>query len=403
MRYLKADFIFPISSAAIKNGIVVVNKDGSIVDLLDELHPNYGVALAKSVHYSGFICPGFINTHCHLELSYLKEKIDENTGLDVFIKQIEQVRKNTDPKIIVQKAIEAEEEMLNNGTVAVGDISNSNISFEIKNKKKLHYHTFIEAYAFHPERADAAWEKALGFYNEYVDSFNDNMLVSIVPHAPYSVSKKLLDFINIFAKENNSILSIHNQENKDEDLLFREKRGSILERLKSFGIDTSFFNATGKSALPSIIYHLKDAKKVLLVHNTYTTKEDLAWLQKNKKNLPELFWCFCPNANKYIENRIPNIEIFLTQEKNLTIGTDSYASNWALSVLDELKTISNVFPKISIDSLLTWATANGAKFLGIEHTFGSIEKNKKPGLLWIKNVDVENRKLLNESSSERII
>jgi cytosine/adenosine deaminase-related metal-dependent hydrolase len=93
-----------------------------------------------------------------------------------------------------------------------------------------------------------------------------------------------------------------------------------------------------------------------------------------------LFWCFCVNANLYIENKTPNVNLFTSNNCAITLGTDSYASNWSLSIFDEIKTLYKHFPQIEWNDLLTYATLNGAKFLGIENKFGSIEKGKTPGL-----------------------
>ncbi|HRP60104.1 MAG TPA: amidohydrolase family protein, partial [Vicingus sp.] len=81
---------------------------------------------------------------------------------------------------------------------------------------------------------------------------------------------------------------------------------------------------------------------------------------------------------QYIEGRQPNYHLFLNEK--CTIGTDSLASNWSLSILDELKTISNNSPNIELEKLIKWATINGAEFLGIDNQYGSIEKGKKPGI-----------------------
>ena len=125
-----------------------------------------------------------------------------------------------------------------------------------------------------------------------------------------------------------------------------------------------------------------------MVHNTFTTKEDIEWAnsQLSVSNSPILFWCTCPNANKFIENKLPNYNYFIEENVRVTIGTDSLASNWSLSILDELKTISKHYPQISLQTLLLWATKNGADFLGFNQ-LGTIEKDKKPGLNLLKNID----------------
>lgn len=70
----------------------------------------------------------------------------------------------------------------------------------------------------------------------------------------------------------------------------------------------------------------------------------------------------------------------------MTIGTDSLASNYSLSILDELKTITKYYPQIPLQTLLLWATKNGAEFLGYTQ-LGTIEKGKRPGLNLLKHVE----------------
>ncbi len=366
MRYLTADIIYPISSSPVKGKVVVVDDKGTISDLVEEKD----IDPSKIERLKGSICPGFVNTHCHLELSYMKGKIQSGGGLHHFIKEVEKLKKPGDDE--VQQAIrDADAEMKNKGIVAVGDICNTSNTFAFKNSSPIYYHNFMEVYAFAEDRAEAAFEKGVKLQRE---SRNNS---SVTPHAPYSASQKLLKLISEHAKKNNSVLTIHNQETADENLFFLEKRGSILDRLNYFGIDTSHWKAPGKTSLQYTLPQLPSGNKTLLVHNTFTSKGDISFANSFNKNL---YWCFCPNANLYIENQLPNIHAFIDSNCQMTLGTDSYASNWSLSILDEIKALQKNFPKVALEEFLKWATLNGAKFLGIENTFGSLEKNKKPGL-----------------------
>ena len=374
MQFITADKIYTINSTPNKNTVIVVDDNGLIVDLLDEKD----IDALKIKRYDGFICPGFVNTHCHLELSFMKGKIEAGKGLHTFIKEVESLKKPNDEEVF--EAIKtADEEMYNNGIVAVGDISNTANTFNYKTKSKLYYHNFLEIYAFDETRADAAFERGLNLQNVLKTFLGDTTQrqSSITPHAPYSASIKLLNLFSEYAHKHNSILTIHNQETEDENLFFKGKKGSILERLKSFNIPTDNWQAPGKSSLQATLPHLPANNKLQLVHNTFTNQDDILFANKYNKNL---FWCFCVNANLYIENKIPNVNLFTSNNCTITLGTDSYASNWSLSIFDEMKTLRKHFPQIDWNDLLTYATLNGAKFLDIENKFGSIEKGKTPGL-----------------------
>lgn len=384
MRKLSADYIFTGVGQPLKNGVITIDKQGHILDV------SAGSTDLDIEIFEGVICPGFINTHCHLELSHMRSVLEEKSGMANFIRGILSKRGHASAEQIQQALIAAEQEMINNGIVAVGDISNTRDTFEQKAKGKLYYHTFVEIFNSDPAKAAVVFENGLTLEKDLNSAGQVKSNASIVPHAPYTMSKELLMLINDYAGKNKSTISIHNQESQGEEDLFLTKSGDMYELFLEIGMDLSSFHPTGLNALRSTFPFLTRAAKVLLVHNTLTSIQDIYWaeelLRKMSGGNGELFWCTCPNANLYIENKLPNYEYFIEMESKVTIGTDSLASNWTLSVLDELKTISKHNPAIPLEILLTWATKNGAEFLGL-NALGTIEKGKQPGLNLLKNLD----------------
>lgn len=389
MKKVSADYIYPGNIPPVKNGVVVYNNDGEIIDLLN---PETDEIIWSEVEkFEGIICPGFINTHCHLELSHLKGKVGENTQLHGFVKEIISIRDSSSNEEKLEAIRIAEQEMFNNGIVAVGDISNGTSTFSFKEKSKLKYHTFVEVFGSDPKIANEAFEHSKTVFNAYFDKKR----ASITPHATYSVSNNLVELINSHAIENNSLISIHNQETESENTYFKEGKGEMFDFLDIAKKTNNQFKPTGKNALPSFLDKFKSLQKILLVHNTFTEEEDVEWA---KKYNTEIYWCFCPNANQYIERKQPNYSLF--KHEKCTIGTDSLASNWSLSILDELKTISKKDPSIPLSTLIKWATYNGAQYLGFNR-LGAIEKGMTPGLNLISNIDGTN--LVSTSTVKKII
>jgi cytosine/adenosine deaminase-related metal-dependent hydrolase len=392
MRKITADFIFPISSPPLKNGVLLLEDDGCIVGVFEEAaFENTTLEV-----YKGIVCPGFVNTHCHLELSHLEGKLLPHQGLDAFIKDVVKLNQETEEAAMEK----AEKNMIEQGIVAVGDISNGPASFELKNKGNLRYHTFIEVLGFHPDKAVGAFDRAQQLYQDLKNKLPKGHGVSISPHAPYSASIKLLEKIGAFAKLHGGPLTIHNQENEEENKLFQKKEGRILERFKDFGIDVSAWEPTGMNSLMSSLQYLPSEVPLQLVHNTVTNAEDIRQAMHFHKNL---FWCFCPGANLYIENRLPDFDLFIKAKGQITIGTDSLASNTFLSILEELKIISFKAPLIALETLLKWATLNGAAFLGFEKELGSFEKGKKPGVNLIENLLPDTYCLGAQSSVRKLV
>jgi cytosine/adenosine deaminase-related metal-dependent hydrolase len=194
-------------------------------------------------------------------------------------------------------------------------------------------------------------------------------------------------------------ISMHNQETMDENEFFEKKSGSFLGMYERTKVSLDFFEATGLSSLQSVLPYFKKAARIILVHNSFTSKEDIHAVQKE---MPNSFWCLCPNANQYIEKTMPPIELLRASGAEIVIGTDSYASNWSLNIIDELKTIQKHNPSIPLSEMLGWATINGARALQMEAGLGSFEKGKKPGVVLIEGVH-SNGQLENKSISKRII
>ncbi len=271
--------------------------------------------------------------------------------------------------------------MYDNGIVAVGDISNSNATVALKAKSKIYYHTFVETFGFTPDKAEAVFNKALALANEFKPQ-----PCSVTPHAPYSVSKELFKLIKKYcdSNANKNLISIHNQECEDENKFYRYKLGSFNDLYAQFGIDISYFKPQARNSLQSVIPLLTAKQDILLVHNTCTNLKDIYFIKRFDRRI---HWCFCPNANLYIEGTLPKVELFLDQGFNITLGTDSLASNNKLCILSEMYTLQNKFPKLTIQRLLKWATINGATYLGIDKEKGTLEAGKTPGLNLITGLD----------------
>jgi cytosine/adenosine deaminase-related metal-dependent hydrolase len=343
----------------------------------------------------GLLFPGFINAHCHLELSHLKGITQTGTGLIDFIAQV--IKNRNHSQEIIQEAIVREEQnMLERGIVAVGDISNTTDTFIQKQKSRLHYYTFVEYFDLFQE---ADTNKILQQYDAVFDSLKADTFnkKSKVPHAPYSVSQKLFDALKNSC--DHLTISIHNQETPPENELFLSKRGGFISFYERIGFSAKDIPVFG---MPSIYYaleYLKKENRNLFVHNTLTTIDDINAAHA-RLGREQVFWATCPNANLYIENRLPEYKKFMEAHATVCIGTDSLTSNWQLNILEEMKTILKYQSYLDFESVLQWATINGAKALGFENELGSIEVGKIPGLVWIQ--DMENNKLTDKSIAVKL-
>ncbi len=368
--FITADWIFPVIAGPIQNGVLEIAVDGTIKQVLtaDEAKSK-GIENIK--HYAGVLVPGLINTHCHLELSHLRGKIAEKTGLTDFIKAILAFREQPEEEVVAAMQA-ADQEMYDNGIVAVGDISNLLISRSVKLNSKLYYQTFVELFGFN-RPSEPIIAAGMQLRNDFAP-----LKATIVPHAPYSVSSALFAAIKAVTTAG-EVMSIHNQETMGENELFEKGTGTFADFFEAVGIVQNEAHNSGQNSLAYHLPQLPTDVNTLLVHNTFTAKADIDFA---KQQHPKLYWCLCPNANLYIENNLPAVDLFKNEELKITLGTDSLASNNQLNILAEMQTLQ-AHKGISFAESLKWATLNGAEFLGIADQYGSLTVGKKPGIVCI--------------------
>jgi cytosine/adenosine deaminase-related metal-dependent hydrolase len=373
-RKFTADYLFTGNQLLDNSYVLVADEKGTIQAVLPAAEAGDGAE-----PLTGILCPGFINAHCHLELSHLKGKVPAGTGMIDFLLAV-MGQRSFPPDQVMQGIADGEQAMLQNGIVAVGDICNTADTVGQKSGRRLYYHNFIETMGFVAATAGDRFNTATGVLEKFraIQEPGSNNS-SIVPHAPYSVSPALFELIT--SMEGNYLLSLHNQESQAEEAFFRTGGGDLHRLYEALKLDISFYQASGKSSLQTCLPYFKSPQSLLLVHDVMTSEEDLQYIQSAGTALPQLYFCLCPNANLYIANGLPAIDLLRSYGSTLVLGTDSLASNHQLSILAEVKTLQEHYPAIPLAELLQWATLNGAKALGIQNHFGSFEEGKTPGIL----------------------
>jgi cytosine/adenosine deaminase-related metal-dependent hydrolase len=390
-RKFKADYLFLGDRMASPDSVLITTGEGIVQAVVPGSEAGEDVEV-----YSGVLSPGFVNCHCHLELSHMKGVIPEGTGLVDFLSTVIKRRGEVLQAAaagsggesggrVEEKILEAiaagEQEMLDNGIVAVGDICNTADTVAQKALGRLYYHNFIETMGFIEQGAPARFGHSLSVFNAFVEAYQLPIESnSIVPHAPYSVSPALFRLIAGFP--GNHLLTIHNQESEAENEWLLSGKGDFLRLYQLLGLDVSFFKGTGKRGPESFLPYFYRNQSLILVHNVAMGAGDVG-----APGGPDLYFCLCPNANLYIGGQLPDVELLHGQGCRIVIGTDSMASNHQLSILEELKTLQRAFPGLSTATLLQWASAAGAEALQLERVLGTFETGKQPGVLLIEGTE----------------
>jgi cytosine/adenosine deaminase-related metal-dependent hydrolase len=391
MRSFSAQYLITNSGPALKRGVITTDDDGTILSIADtggNLEEKHSIEF-----YNGIIIPGFVNCHCHLELSHMKGYIPRGTGLGVFIEQVRN-RRIIDNEKIISSAYSAYNDMYRDGIELCADICNTSLSFNIKKKSLIRYLNLLEVFGIDPGKANHRLDEILKISEIACDL---NLSYSIVPHSVYSTSLPLLKLLRRISK-NNKVTSIHFMETEGEKTFLEYHSGPVMDSFRNSGLIPPTLE-TVKNHADAVLNEITPSGNLILVHNTFTDRETIRSVKKRKN----LYWCLCPNSNIYIGNQIPPLNLFIEEGCEIVIGTDSLASNNKLSILEEIKTLQLNFPFVPIENLVLWSTYNGAKALGEQERYGKIEKGKKPGLILLQDVDLVNMKLLPESFATRLI
>jgi len=395
MRKIAANYLFPISGEPIRNGYVKFNDNNEVVEIgqLDG-------ECADTEFFNGILCPGFTNSHNHVELSHLVGVFEQATGMSGFINQINALRNTVDKEGRI-KALEVQmEKMYREGVSAMADISNCSESFACKAKSPMYTRTFLELFGSEPKDADDVLESGKGLAEVAKEYGID---AAITPHSCYTMSPQLLAMA---AQEGlkSGYLSYHSQESDEEEELIMSGTGALAQNYKGRGLSTP--PVTGKPALVYFIDRLLSFSQspvkgnILLVHNVAINQESIDYA---KKHLETPFFAICPLSNIFIHRALPPLDLMRQNGLKICLGTDSLSSNTVLSIAKEIVCLQNHFPHIKLEEILEWACLNGARMLGKDDKLGSFEIGKQPGAVLIENIDWDNFKLTDNSTTRRII
>ena len=395
MARLAAEYVYTLDRPGpIRHGYVEYDRDGRVTSIGECEDPE-----AEEIFLDGALVPGFVNTHCHVELSYMWKLFRKGTGMAGFIDQINALR---DTKPLEEKVEDIRhwmDVMWERGVSAMADISNCDDSFLVKKESPMYTRTFLEVFGTEPEDCDSVMRNVLSLKKK-ADKLG--LDASPTPHACYTMSPELLTAVSAEGLKS-GYLSYHSEETEEEEDMIKYGRGAMWDNRKAAGMSVP--PVTGKSSLLYFLDRLKEShpdpfdEHILLVHEVCMDQEGIDAV---KSVMRHPFVALCPCSNLFIHNALPPVDLLRGSGLRLTVGTDSLSSNDDLDIVKELFCLQSHFGDVTTEELLTWACLNGAEFLSKESTLGSISVGKRPGIVFIDNLGADGR-LTAESSSYRLV
>ncbi len=318
----------------------------------------------KSIdHGPGVLMPPFVNAHLHLELSALKNHLPFNKGFQPWVKMLLEKREAMGKEKLIKEARNSVQDLLQSGTLYVGDISTLGITgplMEDSGLKGVCFHEFLGS------------DIPAVFVRK-----NESVSFSVAGHAPHTSSPQLLKALKKIATSKQLPFSIHVAESDDESEFIHGKKGAWADFLTARGIDFSSWDIGSKTPV-SYVYDmgLLDSS-TLAVHLLNVNEKDMDLLARSKTKV-----CVCPRSNWNLHKKLPDIELMIQKGIQPALGTDSLASCASLNIIDEMAFVQKHYHGLDPETIVAMGTINGASALGVEHLTGTLSKGKKAQFLY---------------------
>lgn len=382
---IEARWIIPVHPAGVVHDHHAVSvRDGRIDEIIPivesrERYPH--CARTKLTQHA--LIPGLVNAHTHAAMNLLRGYADD-LPLEQWLQQHiwPAESQHVDARFVHDGTSLAIAEMLRGGTTCFNDMyffpdyaADAASEAAIRACVGLIVIDFPTAWA---SDADEYLAKAASVH----DRCRDEPLIStaFAPHAPYTVSDGPLQRVATLAEELDVPVHIHVHETADEVQRSIAEHGMRpLQRLHKLGLVSP---------------------RLAAVHLTCVDDSDIALLAEYGAHA-----LHCPESNLKLASGMCPIERIRQAGINIAIGTDGAASNNDLDMIGEMRTAALLAKGISgdagalpADAALHAATLGGARALGLEHEFGSIEHGKSADLCAVDLSDLRTQPVYNPTS-----
>ena len=371
---VQADWIVPIAGPPIRGGFVAYQ--GGRVQAVGAAAPAAAAALGRVA-----VLPALVNAHTHLELSHLHRRVPPCRAFNDWVLALMDLRRSggASDEAIGEAARSAIEQSRGFGTGLIGDVGNTLCAVPLLRRAGIAAQVFYELLGFNV--ADAAGRVARARQAiEAAGVDGDGVRISLAPHAPYSVSPALFRAIrDDVAAHAPRVTSVHLGESTPEVELLARGTGAARQMLERLGVWSEAWRPPGVSPVDYLAdLGFLDAA-TLVVHGVQFGERDLARLRAIGATIVS-----CPRSNVHVGVGSPPLEAFYRMNLDVAFGTDSLASVDDLNMFAELAEARRIAPELPARALLRSATLTGARALGFEAEFGSIEPGKRAALIAVR-------------------
>lgn len=311
------------------------------------------------------LLPGLINAHCHLDYSSMRNAIMPTSNFSQWVRRINELKRILSDDEYLEAIASGFQELRRWGTTSVFNIKAFPELMVRMPAPPIRTWWFYELLDIRTRiHTDDVVAGALAFFEgrpEWLGGFG------LSPHAPYTTSLGLYELCRDCCVDYGMPLMTHLAETEEEYAMFKNGDGPLYEFLKGLGRDmsdtgrlTPFQHLVENGALP---------KGAILTHMNVLSEEDWAVLAQRKDDFSIVH---CPNCHIYFQRSPFDLERFLSIGVNVCLGTDSLASNRALDMFEEMRTVRELYPAVPLEDIIATVSINPAKAIGLAGKLGEI-------------------------------
>jgi cytosine/adenosine deaminase-related metal-dependent hydrolase len=350
---------------AILENAVVIAHEGRVREILpaesaSKIRADRKINLARHILH-----PGFINAHCHLELSFLKGKLAPGMRFTDWIAEVVKKRNRASPASVNSAIRHAITRMIRSGTTCVGDVTSSGAVTPLVLSSGLRAVIFHEAIGFDPAIAGVKLKQMVDGVERAQGA--DIVTHGVSPHAVYSVSEALMRGVADYAALRAKPLAIHLAETPEEAMFSKKGTGPLRDLLTKLKVNVPGGHP-GKAPVKAV-EQTGALTGAALIHLNHPERGDITRVKKAGACV-----VVCPNSNRWFGRDMTNHPLMELMEKSIPVamGTDSLASNLDLDMAGEMTAALEDFPFLTPADVFHMATIGGAKALQLPKGCGSL-------------------------------
>ena len=365
----RARTVLPVRGQPIANGALWV-RDGRIHEV------GAWPELRRKVHEpvvdlgEVLVHPGWVNAHCHLDLTDLAGRIAPPKSFCDWLQSLLGARSGWSYSEFAASWIRGAGQLLQTGTTTVVNIESApEMLGDVRPTTPLRVWSLVELTGIRRQGdATAIVASALEILDQVPLGRGG---VGLSPHAPYSTQPALLALVAAVARCRHWPIACHIAESRDEFEMFQYARGPLYQWLATQRPmdDCGLGSPVAHCARQGLL-----SPRLMVVHANHLGAGDIPLLAESGASVVH-----CPQSHDYFQHpRFPLAEL-RTAGVNVCLGTDSLASTRklgrrhpTLSMAEEFHTFMAYHPGVPPAEILMMATHSGARALGLGGQLGEL-------------------------------